>query len=89
MENFSKKFVYKFNSKFLWARAHYHLSSALLNQTPFNNPAWVSTNPDNIQLFHLFTHKHVIYKIQVVGIFILLTLTLYIKLPEITIFKLF
>lgn len=34
----------------------------------------VSTKPDNIQLFHLFTHKHVIYKIHVVGIFVLLLL---------------
>lgn len=74
--NFPKRFVYKFNSKFLWARAHYHFIISTLDQTPCNNPASVSTNPDNIQLFHLFSdlfiHKHVIYKIHVVGIFILL-----------------
>lgn len=75
-ENFHKRFVYKFNSKFLWARAHYHLSP-LLNQRPFNNPAWVSTKGDNIQLFHLvcdhFIHKHVIYKINVYIIILLLS----------------
>lgn len=68
--------MYTFNSKPLWARAHYHLSPPLLKQIPFNNPTWVCTKRDDIQLFHLmsdhFIHKQVTYKINVIHIITLL-----------------